>query len=192
METLDETVKGWLRRALLLAVVVGVLVQAGTSRGDEVAEAFQALRRSEEIAAEGNLSKAYSGYMALIERYPTWWIPNLLAGLILRAMKMPKDQVNRWLERAASFAPDEQAVLFVRATILGEEEVTLEVPPEGAVLPPSDIRMRLSMARAKALEATGKKEEAAREYRKILLRCKNCEAARRRLQGLGKDKGEIY
>lgn len=159
-----------------------VVVMSIPSYADDAGDAISRLRASDELAARGRLGAAYSGYLDLMRRYPTWWIAILKSGIVAQALGVSKDAARSAADRAATLAPHEPFVAFVRALVaLEREQVRPECPKESREgerpLSPGDLAVRLAMARAKWLEMQGKRDEAIREYRWIADCCNRCVAA---------------
>ncbi len=162
---------------------------AAHARADEAGDAFARLRASDDLLARGRLGQAYSGYLDLANRYPTWWAPVLKAGIAARALRLAAETSMTAVDRAVSVASGEPFVAFVRAlTALevsgGQAGAGLE-PGTETNLTPSDLAVRLAMARGKRLEQQGDRDAALREYRWITACCTRCVAAAWRLAVLG-------
>ncbi len=162
-----------------------VLTMVAPAHSDEAGDAFARLRASDDLLARGRLGQAYSGYLDLASRYPTWWAPLLKAGIAARALRLAAETSMTAVDRAVSVASGEPFVAFVRAlTALeasgGRAGIGLE-PGTNADLAPTDLAVRLAMARGKRLEQRGDRDAALREYRWIAARCTRCVAAAWRL-----------
>lgn len=176
-------------------VIAACLGLAANARADEAGDALARLRASDELVARGRLGPAYSGYLDLVRRYPTWWIAVLKSGILAQALGLSPDGARSAVDRAASVAPDEPFVAFVRALVSLDEASSR---PDGVGwvhggdgdLPPSDLAVRLAMARGKWAERRGDRDAAVREYRWIAGRCTRCVAAAWRLARLQRGAGE--
>lgn len=170
-----------------VAWVLGCVAWAGPVRADEASEAFARLRASDDLLARGRVGQAYSGYLDLERRYPTWWAPVLKAGIAARALGLAIGTTA--VDRAGSLASGEPFVAFVRALtaleVSGGGDAAGPEPGAGADLAPTDLAVRLAMARGKRAEQRGDRDAALREYGWIANRCPRCVAAVWRLMVLG-------
>ncbi len=178
---------GW--HAAWVAWVLASVAWAGPVRADEASEAFARLRASDDLLARGRVGQAYSGYLDLERRYPKWWAPVLKAGIAAKALGLAAGTTA--VGRAVSLAPEEPFVTFVRAlTALETSDGDGGASPDagvGADLAPTDLAVRLAMARGKRAEQRGDREAALREYGWIANRCPRCVAAAWRRMVLGGD-----
>ncbi len=181
-------------RAPLVVAPVLVLTLVAPARSDEAGDAFARLRASDDLLARGRLGQAYSGFLDLARRYPTWWAPVLKAAVVAKALGLGRESWSGAVERAAALAPEEPFVRFVAALVEGERssepvqagQRARQVVRSGGEgdLSPQDLSVRLAMALGKRLEQAGRRDEAVREYRWIAGRCSRCVAAWWRLKAL--------
>lgn len=181
-------------RTIALAVLVSALVfpREGETQGAAFS-AMQKLAAADELSRSGRQGKAHSAYLALLEDYPTWWLPTVKAAVTARALGLPNQTVIDFLDRAISLSPAGPYLPFVRSLVEGEDPDTRAEPPVytfgRAVW--VDRANRLGLHRALLLEDQGRTQAAEAEYRAILARTPLCATARWRLARLLSSDGRV-
>jgi len=168
--------------AVVLAASPGSL-----SAQERVRAAYGKLDAADQARRAGRLGAAWAGYLGLLQDFPTWWIPELKAATLARDMGMPRTECLARVERVLTLSPDGTLAFMVRDLMDLEDKGLL--PSMDAYAPNDPNLDRILLARAKALSASGRHEEAAAEYRRLLERRGGCVAARglaRELMALGR------
>jgi hypothetical protein len=183
-----------------LALALGLLSLPLPPRADpvdagDVAQAMARMAQADRDMQAGRPAAAFQGYLAVLKRFPTWWLPTVKAGVAARALRMPDESVDAWLARARTLEPQGDLLPLVTlllaldrdapdpsAELLPVRSESDDPGPDGAAGDPA--ASRLAMARALAFERDGRIGAAILEYRALLARDATHQAARFRLAGL--------
>ena len=193
METPDEAVnprraesgaavRSRARVALAWHLAAALWIGAGPARADQAREAFEQVRVSDALFAAGRVGQAYSGYLEVLRRYPTWFLPALKAAVVAQALGLPAGTVQAYLDRAEGSGASGPFFRLVRS-LWNPERAVLPEKMDAAALEPTAPAVRAAMARAKGFERS-EPDSAIREYRWITARCDRCVAAFWRLARL--------
>lgn len=176
-------------------VLVGLLVVPDRAHAQEggVAEAMRDLADADAAMHAGRPAAAYQGYLAVLKRFPTWWIPTVKAGVVAHALRMPDASVDAWLARSATLEPSGNYLPLVSLILALDRRrdgasAYLKVADSNDAVEPAETAdpasARLSLARGMAFERDGRVGAAVIEYRGLLARTPSHQAARFRLAGL--------
>ncbi|HOI11313.1 MAG TPA: hypothetical protein PK313_12630, partial [Myxococcota bacterium] len=93
-----------------LALALGLLSLPLPPRADpvdagDVAQAMARMAQADRDMQAGRPAAAFQGYLAVLKRFPTWWLPTVKAGVAARALRMPDESVDAWLARARTLEP---------------------------------------------------------------------------------------
>ncbi len=178
----------------VLLVTAGLLVVPVSVRADDdgVAEAMRRLADADAAMHSGRPNTAFEGYLAVIRRFPTWWIPTVKAAVAARALHMPDASVDAWVNRARTLEPSGDylpLVAILLALDRDHPDVSADLRPVPSGDPDTGVSsdpasVRLAMARAAAFEHDGRVGAAVVEYRALLADDVSLQAARFRLARL--------
>ena len=196
-----------------IVVVVLVAMIPGVASGQEprplddpITSAFRRLTIADDLARAGRLGMAYSGYLAVLKDYPTWWLPTVKAAVLARALRLPADTIVAYLDRATGLSPSGRYLEMVRILLAveagGRPPDRAGGPQEGGVLVvgvrADVVSDRITLAVASAHARAGRLREAEVEYLALLKRRPGCPAARwglagvLRRQGRGDEAAALY
>lgn len=184
-----------IRLALACLLLAGLPALPWPVAGQEhgVAEAMRRLADADAAMTAGRPAAAFQGYLAVLKRFPTWWIPTVKAGVAAHALRMPDASVDAWLSRATSLEPSGDylpAVSLLLALDRGQDAASANLRVSDSNDPGAPATFgdpastRLALARAMAFERDGRIGAAVIEYRGLLAGTPSHQAARFRLAGL--------
>ena len=176
-------------------VGVGLLFAPDPVHAQEagVAEAMRRLADADAAMHAGRPAAAFQGYLAVVKRFPTWWIPTVKAGVAANALRMPEASVDAWFARSATQEPSGDFLPLISLLLALDREqdgasANLKVADSNETVtsdtPADPASTRLSLARGMAFERDGRVGAAVIEYRGLLARAPSHQAARFRLAGL--------
>ena len=172
METNTGKVMVLFRFVTILISMFFVLCLSRDAGCDEASDAFEALKKADDLWRDGRLAMAQKGYEELLSRYPTWWLPMLKMAVLAMDMGL-KEKAFSLLQRCETLPADQKVLQFIKRLLFLADLRDVGEDAEQDV--------RIMMAKAKVLEQRKDFATAINTYRLILKRCDTCHAARFRL-----------
>lgn len=187
-------------RALAIPLFVLILAPGlATSQEDPIAAARTRLSEADSALHSGNLYAAQAAYRDVLAQFPTWWIPVLKSTVASIAMRAPAAQIDQALARVRTLEPTGDYLALISLLLALERDTPdpaadlLPLPPDTGSdtvrVPLDTLSRRLAMARGLAFERSGRVGAAILEYRNLLARDPEVQAARFRLAQLLRQTG---